>query len=84
MVHFTLSFDNLLYAYKFLKGYSLMERVEKLGLRPDRADVIVPAAKIFIYIMKIVQSNSVLVPKIGLADGLVYQLYEKHTKFKTN
>ncbi|MCD4730201.1 MAG: Ppx/GppA family phosphatase [Bacteroidales bacterium] len=75
--HYTLSFENLTYAHKFLKGYSLMERIEKLGLRPDRADVIVPAAKIFIYIMKIVKSKSVLVPKIGLADGLIYQLYEK-------
>lgn len=75
---YTLSFDNLSYAYKFLKGYSLMERIEKLGLRPDRADVIIPAAKIFIYIMKIVKSKSILVPKIGLADGLIYQLYEKH------
>jgi exopolyphosphatase/guanosine-5'-triphosphate,3'-diphosphate pyrophosphatase len=75
--HYTLSFDNLSYAYKFLKSFSLMERIEKLGLRPDRADVIVPAAKIFIYIMKIIKSNSILVPKIGLADGLIYQLYEK-------
>lgn len=76
--HYTLSFERLLYAHKFLKGYSLMERIETLGLRPDRADVIVPAAKIFIFIMKIIKSNSILVPKIGLADGLIYQLYEKH------
>jgi exopolyphosphatase / guanosine-5'-triphosphate,3'-diphosphate pyrophosphatase len=76
--HYTLSFENLINAYKFLKGFSLMDRIEKLGMRPDRADVIVPAAKIFIYIMKIVKSESILVPKIGLADGLIYQLYEKH------
>lgn len=76
--HYTLSYENLTNAYKFLKGFSLMERIEKLGLRPDRADVIVPAAKIFIYIMKIIKSDSILVPKIGLADGLIYQLYEKH------
>ncbi len=76
--HYTLSFENLTNAYKFLKGFSLTERINKLGLRPDRADVIVPAAKIFIYIMKIVKSDSILVPKIGLADGLIYQLYEKH------
>ena len=81
--HYTLSFENLIYAQKFLKGYSLMERIEKLGLRPDRADVIIPAANIFIYIMKIVKSDSILVPKIGLADGLIYQLYEKH-KFHSN
>ncbi len=81
--HYTLSFENLIYAQKFLKGYSLMERIEKLGLRPDRADVIIPAANIFIYIMKIVKSDSILVPKIGLADGLIYQLYEKHKFYST-
>jgi len=58
----------------------LEERIEKLGLRPDRADVIVPAAKIFMFIIEILQVNSILVPKIGLADGLIYQLYEKHKK----
>jgi exopolyphosphatase/guanosine-5'-triphosphate,3'-diphosphate pyrophosphatase len=77
---YILTFEKLKYAHKFLKGYSLVERIEKLGLRPDRADVIVPAAQIFIFIMKIVKCNSILVPKIGLADGLVYQLYEKHKK----
>ena len=76
--HYTLGYEKLTHAYKFLKGFSLMDRIEKLGLRPDRADVIVPAAKIFIYIMKMVKSKSILVPKIGLADGLIYQLYEKH------
>jgi exopolyphosphatase/guanosine-5'-triphosphate,3'-diphosphate pyrophosphatase len=81
--HYTLSFENLVYAHKFLKGYSLMDRIEKLGLRPDRADVIVPAAKIFIFILKIVKSNSIQVPKIGLADGLIYQLYEKHKLLTT-
>jgi len=67
-------------AYKFLKGFSLEERIEKLGLRPDRADVIVPAAKIFLFIAKIIKVKSLLVPKIGLADGLVYKLYEEKIK----
>ncbi len=81
--HYTLTYDKLVYAHKYLKSFSLMDRIEKLGLRPDRADVIVPAAKIFMYIMKIVKSESILVPKIGLADGLIYQLYEQH-KLKAN
>ncbi len=76
---FTLTFDQLKDAYYYLKDFSLDERISKLGLRPDRADVIVPAAEIFMFIMNIIQSNNILVPKIGLADGLVYQLYEKHT-----
>ena len=78
--HLTLTLDNLKKAYKHLKDFSVEERVDKLGLRPDRADVIVPAAKIFLFVMKTIKAESVLVPKIGLADGLVYQLYMKHKK----
>lgn len=79
-VSYTLSLEQLKDAYFFLKDFSLEDRIDKLGLRPDRADVIVPAAEIFLFIMNIVQADSILVPKIGLADGLVYQLYEKHKK----
>ena len=74
---FIMKVSQLKNAYKYLKGFSLEERIEKLGLRPDRADVIVPAAKIFLYISKIIEVKSILVPKIGLADGLIYQLFEE-------
>jgi len=77
-VSFTLTTGQLTDAYYYLKEFTLQERMEKLGLRPDRADVIVPAAEIFLYILNIIEVKKVLVPKIGLADGLVYQLYEKH------
>jgi exopolyphosphatase/guanosine-5'-triphosphate,3'-diphosphate pyrophosphatase len=78
--HLTLSYENLKKAYKYLKDFSLEERIDKLGMRPDRADVIVPAAKIFLFVMKTIKAKSVLVPKIGLADGLVFQLYMKQKK----
>jgi exopolyphosphatase/guanosine-5'-triphosphate,3'-diphosphate pyrophosphatase len=78
--HLTLTLDNLKKAYKHLKDFSVEDRIDKLGLRPDRADVIVPAAKIFLFVMKTIKAETVLVPKIGLADGLVYQLYMKHKK----
>lgn len=71
----TISYERLQYAYKYLKSFNLHERIEQLGLRPDRADVIVPAARVFIFVTKTVGSDSVLAPKIGLADGLVHQLY---------
>ena len=77
-VLYTLTIEQLNKAYEYLKSFSLEERMSKLGLRPDRADVIIPAAEIFLYIMNIVHEKEILVPKIGLADGLVYQLYEKH------
>lgn len=77
-VSFTLTTDQLSDAFYFLKDFTLEERMAKFGLRPDRADVIVPAAEIFLYILNIIDVDKILVPKIGLADGLVYQLYEKY------
>jgi exopolyphosphatase/guanosine-5'-triphosphate,3'-diphosphate pyrophosphatase len=76
----SISYNRLQYAYKHLKSYNLKERIKQLGLRPDRADVIVPAARVFLFIAKIVQSNSILAPKIGLADGLVHQQYVAYKK----
>lgn len=83
-VTFTLTIDQLKDAYYYLKDFTLEERINKLGLRPDRADVIVPAAEIFLFIMNIVEAKNILVPKIGLADGLVYQLYEKYKNKEGN
>ncbi len=81
-VNYILSYDNLQYAYSYLSRYSLEERIEKLGLRPDRADVIIPAAEIFLFLFKKLNLEQIYVPKIGLADGLVYLLYEKYAKKK--
>lgn len=66
------------YALNHLKSYSLLERIEILGLRPDRADVIVPAAEIFLFISRILMVDAIFVPKIGVADGLIYQMFEKY------
>jgi len=77
-----LSFQKLEYAYKHLKSYTLGERIKQLGLRPDRADVIVPAAQVFIFITKIIRAESVLAPKIGLADGLIHNMYLDYTTKK--
>lgn len=74
-----LSFQKLEYAHKHLKSFPLKERIKQLGLRPDRADVIVPAAEVFIFITKIIRAESVLAPKIGLADGLIHNMYLDHT-----
>jgi exopolyphosphatase / guanosine-5'-triphosphate,3'-diphosphate pyrophosphatase len=73
-----ISFDNLEKAYKHLKSHTLHERIREMGLRPDRADVIVPAAKVFLFIAKTIKAETILVPKIGLADGLIHQMYEEY------
>ena len=64
--------------YSFLSGFSYDERVSVLGLNPDRADVILPASKIFLNITKMAGINEMYVPKLGLVDGVVHALYEKN------
>jgi len=51
------------------------ERITKLGLNPDRADVIIPATKIYVSAMEWSKSDKIYVPKIGLADGIIKSLY---------
>ncbi len=79
----TICFKEIEDAFHHLNQYSVEERIDKLGLRRDRADVIVPAAKIFIKIMKLVKADFVYVPKIGLADGLIYKMYYEYVKTHT-
>jgi exopolyphosphatase / guanosine-5'-triphosphate,3'-diphosphate pyrophosphatase len=71
-----LSLDKLKELHEMLEGYTLDERMRTLGLNPDRADVIVPAARIYRTAMKAAQTDEILVPQIGMADGLIHLLYE--------
>lgn len=61
-----------------IESYSPKDRVKILGLNPDRADVIVPAAKILLTIMKCADIKNIMVPEIGLSDGIVRGLYQKY------
>ncbi len=70
-----LSFIYLNSYYKFLKEMTYNERISELDLNPDRADVIIPASKIYLSAMKWSKSNQIYVPKIGLSDGIIKNLY---------
>lgn len=61
--------------YQFLKKMSYQERISELSLNPDRADVIVPATKIYLSAMKWSGARKIFVPKIGLSDGIIKSLY---------
>lgn len=75
-----LSYERLKGIYDMLCSYTYKERVERLDLKPDRADVIIPAAKIFLTVMKNAEIDKVFVPQVGLSDGLVHQMYEQYQK----
>lgn len=66
--------------YKTLKDLSVQDRILKYSLKPDRADVIVPAAEILLRVTNILGVQTILVPKVGLADGMIHMLFEKMTK----
>ena len=61
----------------FVAGFSVADRIHKLRLNPDRADVIVPAAQIYLFVMQCANAELMLVPDVGLIDGMILGLYEK-------
>jgi exopolyphosphatase/guanosine-5'-triphosphate,3'-diphosphate pyrophosphatase len=77
-----LAFDKLKDFYNELKVLDMDTRMENYGLNPDRADVIVPAAKIYLGMMKASGATEIIVPQIGLSDGIVHQLHQIYTESK--
>lgn len=63
-----------------LKGMNVDDRMRNFDLNPDRADVVVPAARIFVNAMKWTQATYVYVPKMGVSDGVIRQLFEGYQK----
>lgn len=72
-----MSYSKILEAYDELSRHTYEERIRLMELKPDRADVIMPAAEIFKNIMGWGGIKKIYVPTIGLADGLIKQLYEQ-------
>lgn len=58
-----------------MEPYSLEERMHKWNLRSDRADVIVHASKIYLNVLDHALIKTIYIPKLGLADGLLYNMY---------
>jgi exopolyphosphatase/guanosine-5'-triphosphate,3'-diphosphate pyrophosphatase len=63
--------------HRVLEPMSVDERMNTYNLKRDRADVIVPALRIYANAMKWANIDEIHVPKIGLADGLINHLYEQ-------
>jgi len=70
-----LSYVYLSAQYQYLNSLSYEQRIAELGLNTDRADVIIPATRIYLNAMKWSGARQIYVPKIGLSDGIVKALY---------
>ncbi|KJD32697.1 exopolyphosphatase [Tamlana sedimentorum] len=70
-----LSFFYMTSYYNTLQRYSYEERITELNLNQDRADVIIPAMRIYLTAMKWSGAKNIYVPKIGLADGIIKSIY---------
>jgi exopolyphosphatase/guanosine-5'-triphosphate,3'-diphosphate pyrophosphatase len=75
-----ISYQRLRSVARRLKASSYRERMRRFDLRPDRADVIVPAADIYLSVMKWGGIEKMIVPQVGLCDGLVRLLYQRRRR----
>src|SRR5688572_19832110 len=78
----TLSIKRVKEIRKMIEGFTIDQRIYQLQMNPDRADVIVPAADIYTKVMEWGNASSILVPEVGLKDGIMLHLYEKNTSQK--
>ncbi|MCE3296836.1 MAG: hypothetical protein K0R65_2550 [Crocinitomicaceae bacterium] len=61
-----------------LNELSLEQRIDQFQLKPDRADVIIPAMDIYSFVLDKISTKEFFVPKIGLSDGMIYDLHLKN------
>ena len=61
----------------YVKEFNYKERMSILKMNADRADVIVPASEIYIKILENIKSDHIMVPRVGLKDGITYELFEE-------
>lgn len=72
-----LTFQEVTDFYEYISNSTLEERLRIMKLKPDRADVIVPAAEIYFKVMKWARVDRIHVPQIGLSDGIIHVLYNR-------
>ena len=76
----SLKYANLQGVYDELVKYTSEERMIRFRLKPDRADVIIPAAEIFLLVGRIICCEKIIVPTKGLSDGIIERIYkEQHS-----
>ncbi|MBL7846636.1 MAG: phosphatase [Cyclobacteriaceae bacterium] len=73
-----MSLKKMVETRQMVDARSMEERIYELQMNPDRADVIVPASDIYIQVMQWARSKQMLVPEVGLKDGILLHLFEKN------
>lgn len=76
-----LSYFYLSSYYQNIKNYTYQERIKHFNMNSDRADVVLPATKIYLSAMKWAKAKNMYVPKIGLSDGIIKSLYNEKKAF---
>lgn len=61
-----------------MKSLTYEERIQQYNMKPDRADVVLPALKIFYSIMHWAKAKRIYIPKIGAADGMISLMYQEN------
>lgn len=74
------SIEELTRMRDYIASFSQEDRVHKLRLNADRADVIIPASDIYISVMKWSGASEILVPDLGLKDGIIQLVYDNLRK----
>lgn len=64
--------------YQQLQPLSIGQRMDLFQLKPDRADVIIPAMEIFMFCLETMKAEELIVPKIGLSDGIIFDFHSKN------
>ncbi len=67
---------------KMIEAHTMDQRIYELQMNPDRADVIVPASTIYIQVMEWAGATDIIVPEVGLKDGILLHLFEKNSSRK--
>lgn len=76
----TMNFGELKKIADFVASHTYEERVHKLRLNTDRADVIVPAASIYLTAMAEAGCDEIFVPDLGLKDGIIQLINDRYVR----
>ena len=74
-----LTYQELKNIYDNLKKFCYKDLMLNFNMNPDRADVIIPATTIFLSIMEWAKAEKIHIPKIGITDGIIHQLYKEYS-----